>query len=412
MGIHDELIVGLDVGTTKICTVVAEPDRESDTVRILGIGEARSRGLRKGVVVDMESAMSAIAESIDRAEKTANVEINAVFAGISGGHIGSMNSRGVAAIGESGEISARDVERAVNAAKAVSLPEGREILHTIPREFIVDGQDGIRDPVGMSGVRLEAEVHIITGAVTTVQNVVRAVNRAGFEVEDIVLETIASSISVLSRDEKRSGVLLIDIGGGTTDFVVFHDEALVLSDVLAVGGDHVSNDVSIAFHIPLQKAEDVKKRFGKAREGDVDPGEECDLPAAEGRPAERIGRGELARVIELRMEEIFSLVKRQLDRAGLHEFLGGGVVLTGGGTLLEGTAELAQSVFKLPVRVGTPRGFSGLTEVIDSPVYATGTGLVQYGYRYRKEGKISRFRGRGFWTKVAGRMREWFGRKG
>ena len=409
MGAHNDLIIGLDVGTTKICTVVAEADRETGGVRVLGVGEARSRGLRKGIVIEMSKAVKAVAESVEKAEKAANVEIHSVFAGISGGHIQSLNSRGVAAVEEE-EITPRDVERAIRAAKAVSLPEGREILHTIPREFVVDGQRGIREPVGMTGVRLEAEVHIVTGAVSAVQNVVSAINRAGFEVEDIVLETIASGISVLTEEEKRSGVLLIDIGGGTTDFVVFRKEALVLSDVLAVGGDHVTNDVSVAFRLPISQAEAAKISFGTAMETGVDAGEEFEVEPVDGKPPLRFSRRELAHVIGLRMEEIFSLVRRSVDRPGHGEFLGAGVVLTGGGALLSGVVECAEEVFRLPVRLGSPSGFSGLSEVLDNPAYATGTGLARYGYRYRKEGGVSRFMGRGFWRKIADRMRRWFGR--
>ena len=405
-----QLIIGLDVGTTKICTVVSEKDNETQAVRLLGVGQAPSHGLRKGIVVDMEVAVKSILQSIESAEKMANVEIHSVFAGVTGGHIKSFNSRGVAAIGDSGEITSWDVERAVNAAKAVSLPAGREILHTIPQEFIIDGQDGIKEPEGMSGVRLEAEVHIITGSVTSAQNVIKSINRAGFEVEDIVLESLASGISVLSEDEKKSGVILIDIGGGTTDFLIFHRGAIRQSGVIAVGGDHVTNDISIALRIPNLQAEDIKKRHGSALEERVDPCEEFELPPIEGRTSARYSRIELARVIELRMEEILTLVKKQLDRTGLHDFLGGGVVLTGGASLSEGTVELAERIFGLPVRLGTPVGFSGLTEVLDSPIYATGTGLAQYGYRYRKDGKVSRFRGRGLVGRVIDMIRGWFKR--
>jgi cell division protein FtsA len=405
------LIIGLDVGTTKICTVVAEIDKATRSVRVIGLGHAPSRGLRKGVVIDMDGAVESIVKSIEDAEKMANVEIHSVFAGITGGHIKSFNSRGVAAIGERGEITERDVERAVTAARAVSLPADREILHTIPQEFIIDGQNGIKEPKGMSGVRLEAEAHIITGAITATQNIIKSINRAGFEVEDIVLESLASSISVLSEDEKNSGVLLIDIGGGTTDFVVFHRGSINQSHVLAVGGDHVTNDVSIAMRVPITLAEEIKKAHGSAMEDRIDAEEEIKIPAGADRLPSRYSRRELAMVIELRMGEILSLVRRHLDRSGVRRILGSGVVLTGGACLLDGTAELAERIFNLPVRLGKPTGISGIAEALDSPLYATSAGLVQYGYRSRMEGKISRFKSKSRIARVVDCVREWLASK-
>lgn len=405
------LIIGLDVGTTKICTVVAEIDTTTRSVRVIGLGHAPSRGLRKGVVVDMDGAVESIVKSIEDAEKMANVEIHSVFAGITGGHIRSFNSRGVAAIGERGEITEKDVERAITAARAVSLPADREILHTIPREFTIDGQSGIKEPRGMSGVRLEAEAHIITGAITATQNIIKSINRAGFEVEDIVLESLASSISVLSEDEKNSGVLLVDIGGGTTDLVVFHGGSINQSHVLAVGGDHVTNDVSIALRVPITLAEEIKKAHGSAREDRVDPDEEMEIPTGADRLPSRYSTRELARVIELRMGEILSLVRRHVDRSGVRRLLGAGVVLTGGACLLDGTVELAEKIFNLPVRLGTPAGISGIAEALDSPLYATGAGLAQYGYRSRMEGKTPRFKVRSSFARVVNRVREWMGSK-
>ena len=405
------LIIGLDVGTTKICTVVAEIDRATQSLRIIGLGHAPSRGLRKGVVVDMDGAVESILESIEDAEKMANVEIHFVFAGVTGGHIKSFNSRGVAAISERGEITGKDVEKAITAARAVSLPADREILHTIPQEFTVDGQNGIKEPKGMSGVRLEAEAHIVTGAITATQNIIKSINRAGFEVEDIVLESLASSIAVLSEDEKNSGVLLIDIGGGTTDLVVFHRGSINQSHVLAVGGDHVTNDISIALRVPITLAEEIKKTHGSAMEDLIDPAEEIEIPTGPDRFPARYSRRELARVIESRMGEIFSIVRRNLDRSGVRRFLGSGVVLTGGACLMDGTAQLAQKIFNLPVRIGNPTGISGIAEALDSPLYATGAGLARYGYRSRMEGKISRFKRRGRIAGFIGRIREWIGNK-
>ena len=405
------LIIGLDIGTTKISTVVAEIDRESRSLRVIGIGHAASQGLRKGVVVDMEKAVGAITRSVEDAEKMANVEIHSVFAGITGGHVKSFNSRGVAAVGEGGEIVQKDVDRAVAAARAVSLPADREILHTIPQEFTVDGQAGIKEPAGMSGVRLEAEAHIITGTITAAQNIIKAINKAGFEVEDIVLGSLASSIAVLSEDEKNSGVLLLDIGGGTTDFVAFHRGCIRQSSVIAVGGDHVTNDLTVALRVPIPLADEIKQAYGSAMEERVDPEEEIEIPPSAGRGAARYSRRELARVIELRMHEILSLVRRQVDRSGLRRLMAAGVVLTGGGALTDGIVELAGKVFDLPVRIGKPAEISGISEALDSPLYATGAGLALYGQRVRREGKPSRFKRRGRIARGAERIREWLGRK-
>ncbi len=405
------LIIGLDIGTTKISTVVAEIDRESRSLRVIGIGHAASQGLRKGVVVDMEKAVGAITRSVEDAEKMANVEIHSVFAGITGGHVKSFNSRGVAAVGEGGEIVQKDVDRAVAAARAVSLPADREILHTIPQEFTVDGQAGIKEPAGMSGVRLEAEAHIITGTITAAQNIIKAINKAGFEVEDIVLGSLASSIAVLSEDEKNSGVLLLDIGGGTTDFVAFHRGCIRQSSVIAVGGDHVTNDLTVALRVPIPLADEIKQAYGSAMEERVDPEEEIEIPPSAGRGAARYSRRELARVIELRMHEILSLVRRQVDRSGLRRLMAAGVVLTGGGALTDGIVELAGKVFDLPVRIGKPAEISGISEALDSPLYATGAGLALYGQRVRREGKPSRFKRRGRIARGAERIREWLGSK-
>lgn len=403
------LIIGLDIGTTRICTVVAEIDRETRLLRVIGLGHAPSQGLRKGVVVDMDRAVESIIRSVEDAEKMANVEIHSVFAGITGGHVKSFNSRGVTAIGEGGEIGPKDVERAIAAARAVSLPADREILHTIPQEFTVDGQAGIREPEGMSGVRLEAEAHIITGTITAAQNIIRAINKAGFEVEDIVLESLAESIAVLSEDEKNSGVLLIDIGGGTTDFVAFHRGCIRQSSVLAVGGDHVTNDLTVALRVPISLADEIKQAYGSAMEERVDPDEEIEIPPSAARGAARYSRRELARVIELRLTEILTMVRRQVDRSGLRRLMAAGVVLTGGGALTDGIVELAGKVFDLPVRIGRPSGISGISEALDSPVYATGAGLALYGQRMRKEGRMSRFRKRGRLARCADRVKDWLG---
>lgn len=403
------IVVGLDVGTTKICAAVAEVDRDN-RIRIIGIGSSPSHGLRKGVVVNVESTVDSIGRAIDEAEEMSGVEIHSVFAGIAGGHIKSLNSRGVIPIArDSHEITQEDIDRAVNAAKAISIPMDREVIHTIPQGFVVDGQDGIKDPRGMSGVRLEVEVHIITGAITSAQNIVNCVNRSGFEVEDIVLEPLASSIATLTQEEKDSGVILIDIGGGTTDFVVFTDGAIRHTDILAVGGDHVTNDISIGLKIPLGKAEAIKKKFGSALSQNVKDSEEFVVPGVVGRSASSMRRKELAEVIELRMEEIFTLVNREIEKTGLLDLIGSGVVLTGGASLMPGGLELASKIFNLPTRLGKPRDVSGLVEVLDSPIFATGVGLTQYGFRYREIGGNTQLKGRKMFTQIVGRMKNWVG---
>ena len=403
------IVVGLDVGTTKICAAVAEIDRDN-RIRIIGIGSSPSHGLRKGVVVNVESTVDSIGRAIDEAEEMSGVEIHSVFAGIAGGHIQSLNSRGVIAIArDSNEITQEDIDRAVNAAKAISIPMDREVIHTIPQGFVVDGQNGIKDPRGMSGARLEVDVHIITGAITSAQNIVNCVNRSGFEVEDIVLEPLASSIATLTQEEKDSGVILMDIGGGTTDFVVFTDGAIRHTDILSVGGDHVTNDISIGLKIPLGKAEAIKKKFGSTLSKNIKDSEEFAVPGVVGRSASNMRRKDLAEIIEMRMEEVFSLVYREIEKTGLLDLIGSGVVLTGGASLMPGSLELASHMFKLPARLGKPRDVSGLVEVLDSPIFATGVGLTQYGFRYRELGGSAQLKGRRVFTQIVDRMKNWVG---
>lgn len=404
-----EVVVGLDVGTTKICAVVAEAD-ERDEIRVIGIGTTPSHGLRKGVVVDIESTVESVGKAVEEAEQMANVEIHSVFAGISGGHISGMNSRGVVPVsGKKGEITDEDIQRAIDSAKAVSIPMDREVIHTIPQQFLVDGQDGVKDPRGMSGVRLEAEVHIVTGAITSAQNIIKSINRAGLEVEDIVLEPLASSLAVLTEEEKAQGVVLVDIGGGTTDVVCFVDGAIHHTDVFSIGGDHLTNDIAIGLRIPISKAEEIKKKFGCAMASLVKDNEEFVVPGIVGRAANSMQRRILAELIELRMDELFSLIKDQIKRNGVGEFIGSGLVITGGSALLMGLTEMARKVFDVPVRLGRPTNVSGLVDILDSPIYATGVGLVQYGFKHRKENGPSRFRGRNIFGKIIGRMQSWVG---
>lgn len=409
MANKNDFVVGLDIGTTKICAVVAEMD-EKNIPRVTGVGITPSYGLRKGVVVNLESTIDSIEKVIELAEDMARVEIQSVFAGIAGGHIKSFNSRGTVPIThKDNEITGDDVNRAISMAKAISIPMDREVIHTIPQEFIVDGQGGIKDPRGMSGVRLEAEVHIVTGAITSAQNIVKSINRAGLEVEDIVLQPLASSMTTLTQEEKDSGVILIDIGGGTSDVVLYMNGAVRHTYVLNVGGDNITNDVAIGLKIPIGKAEEIKKKFGCARSGMVDDNEEFMLPGVIGRAATRMQRKQLVEIIEMRMEEVFDLVKQDIERTGYGEYISSGIVLTGGTSLLKGSVEMAQDIFGVPVRLGTPRGVTGLVEVLDSPIYSTGVGLAQYGLKYREKGSPSRFKGRNIFTKLIQRMTEWVG---
>lgn len=409
MGKNKDFVIGLDVGTTKICAVVAERNSEG-VPKVIGVGMTPSYGLRKGVVVNLESTIDSVEKAIAVAEEMARIEAHSVFAGIAGGHIKSFNSRGTVPIThKDNEITNEDVNRVISMAKAVSIPIDREVIHTIPQEFIVDSQGGVKDPRGMSGVRLEAEVHIVTGAVTSAQNIVKSIHRAGFEVEDIVLQPLASSMATLTEEEKNSGVILIDIGGGTTDVVVYLNGAVRHTYVLTLGGDHITNDVAIGLKVPLGKAEEIKKKFGCARMSLIDANEEFMLPGVIGRAATRMQRRQLVEVIELRMEEILDLVKQDVERTGCAEFISSGVVLTGGTSLLKGAVEMAEDIFEVPVRLGTPRGVVGLIEVLDSPIYSTGVGLAQYGLKYHGRGKPRKFKGRNIFAKIAQRMTEWVG---
>jgi len=408
MAKKDNFVVGLDIGTTKICAVVAERD-ENGVPRVTGVGITPSYGLRKGVVVNLESTIDSIEKVVELAEDMAQVEIQSVFAGIAGGHIKSFNSRGAVPIThKDNEITDDDVKRVISMARAVNIPIDREVLHTIPQEYIVDGQGGIKNPRGMSGVRLEAEVHIVTGAITSAQNIVKCIQRAGLGVEDIVLQPLASSMTTLTQEEKDSGVILIDIGGGTTDVVLYLNGAVRHTYVLSVGGDNLTNDIAIGLKIPIAKAEEIKKRFGCARASMVDENEEFMLPGVIGRAAARMQRRQLVSIIEMRMEEIFDLVKQDIERTGYGELISSGIVLTGGTSLLKGSTEMAQDIFGVPVRLGTPRGVTGLVEVLDSPIYSTGVGLSLYGLQYRdRDG--NNIKGRNIFEIILKRMTEWVG---
>ncbi len=371
------IIVGLDIGTTKIAVIVAQVTT-GGKVDIIGIGTHPSMGLRKGVVINIEATVNSIKHAVEEAELMAGCQINNVYAGIAGSHIKGFNSHGIVAV-KNKEVTTKDVERVIDAAKAVAIPMDREVLHILPQEYVVDEQDGIREPVGMSGVRLEAKVHIVTGAVSSAQNIVKSANRVGLSVADIVLEPIASSEAVLSAEEKELGVAMIDIGGGTTDITIFHAGAIKHTAVLPLGGNHITSDVAAGLRTPSSAAEDLKKRYGCALASLITNTETIEVPSTGGREPRVVSRTLLAEIIQPRVEEIFNLVHRELIRSGFDEFLTGGVVLTGGSVLLDGISELGEQIFNMPVRIGYPTGVGGLVDVVNSPAFATGVGLVLYG---------------------------------
>ncbi len=406
MSKRDNLVVGLDIGTTKICAIVGEVT--SDGLDVVGIGVHPSKGLRKGVVINIDATVQSIEKAVEEAELMAGCEIHTVYAGIAGGHIRGFNSHGIVAVKEK-EVRSTDVERVLDAARAVAIPMDREVLHVLPQEFIVDEQDGIRDPVGMSGVRLEAKVHIVTGAVTSAQNIVKCANRCGLNVADIVLEQLASAEAVLTPDEKELGVALVDIGGGTTDLVIYSQGSIKHTAVLALGGNHLTNDIAVGVRTPTIEAEEIKHRYGCSMASLVSRDEMIEVPSVGGRKPRSISRQLLSEIIEPRVEEIFLLIKREIEKSGFADVLASGIVITGGSSILEGMPELAERIFDMPVRRGSPQGIGGLVDVVSSPIYATGVGLVQYGSK--QWARVSKFRVRenNVYAKVRSRMREWFG---
>jgi cell division protein FtsA len=373
----DNVLIGLDLGTTKVCAIVGEI-KDGGKVDIIGIGISPSHGLKKGVVVNIDSTVESIKKAVQEAELMAGVEINSVFVGISGGHIRGINSRGVAAI-KNREVVPADVARAIDGARAVNIPADQQILHVLPQEFIIDDQDGIKDPLGMSGIRLDVKVHIITGAVTAIQNIVKSCSRAGLHVNDLVLQPLASSRAVLTTEEQELGVVVADIGGGTTDLAFFLDGSLWHTEVLPIGGNQVTNDIAIGLRTPASEAEKIKIKHGCALSSLVKHEEALDVQSVGGRPPRLLSRQILCEIIEPRMEELFSMVQQRLKKTGFEDLFASGVVLTGGTALMEGVQDAAERYLGQPVRCGTPRNIGGLTDVVNSPIYATGVGLVLYG---------------------------------
>ncbi|MBN1282998.1 MAG: cell division protein FtsA [Proteobacteria bacterium] len=405
MARREDLVVGLDIGTTKICCIVGEVMNEG--VDVVGIGTHPSKGLRKGVVVNIESTVNSIRKAIEEAELMAGCEIASVFAGIAGGHIKGINSHGIVAIKDK-EVTPADVDRVIDAAQAVSIPLDREVIHVIPQQFIVDDQDGVRDPVGMSGVRLESKVHIVTGAVTSAQNIIKCCNRAGLNVNDIILQQLASSEAVLSNDEKDLGVVLLDVGGGTTDIAIFSQGSIVHTAVLTIGGNHLTNDVAVGLRTPQHEAEKIKQRYGCCVAGMIHKDETIEVPSVGGRSPRVLSRQILAEILEPRMEEIFTLAHQEIARSGYEDMLAAGVVLTGGTSSLEGAGELAEQIFNLPVRKGLPKRIGGLVDVVKNPMYSTAVGLTQLGSNNRDEQRF-KVRDRNIYNKVKGRMKELLG---
>lgn len=373
------LIVGLDIGTSKVVAIVGEVS-PAEEIEIIGIGSSRSRGLKKGVVVNIESTVHSIQRAIEEAELMAGCEIHSVYTGIAGSHIRSLNSHGIVAIRDN-EVSIGDIDRVIDAARAVAIPADQKILHILPQEFVIDSQEGVKEPIGMSGVRLEAKVHMVTGSVSAAQNIVKCVRRCGLEVDDVILEQLASSYAVLIEDEKELGVCLVDVGGGTTDIAVFTDGAIHHTSVIPIAGDQVTNDIAIALRTPTQHAEDIKVQYACALTQLANPEETIEVPSVGDRPARRLARQTLAEVVEPRYEELFTLVQAELRRSGFERLIAAGVVLTGGSAKMEGVVELAEEIFHMPVRIGMPQHVSGLSDVVRNPIYATGVGLLIFGQR-------------------------------
>jgi len=398
-----EIIVGLDIGTTKICAIVGE---KTDTgIDIVGIGTSVSTGLRKGVVINIDSTVESIKKAVEEAELMAGIEINSVYCGIAGGHIKGFNSHGIVAVKDK-EVKESDLRRVIDAAKAVAIPLDREVIHVIPQEYIIDDQDGIKEPLGMSGVRLEAKVHIVTGAVSSAQNIIKCANRTGLNVSDIVLQQIASSEAVLNTDEKGLGVALIDIGGGTTDIAIFSGGSIVHTAVLSLGGNHITNDLAVGLRTPTPDAEKLKINYGCAMTSMIDKDQWVDVQTVGSKRSRTFSKKEITEIIEPRVEEIFSLVQREIIKSGYEDLLASGIVITGGCTLLAGMQELAEMIFDLPVKKGIPKGFGGLLDIVSSPIYATGVGLVLYGSKDENNTKF-KIREKNIYNKVKSRMMEW-----
>ena len=401
---RNSYIVGLDIGTKKVAAIIGEIT-EDRKVEVIGIGMAESKGLRKGVVVNLEATTSAIKKAQEEAELMAGVEIDSAFVGISGAHIKSFNSRGVIAVsGKNREIAREDIRRVIDQSKAVSIPPDRDIIHVIPQEFVVDEQDGIKAPLGMSGIKLEVNVHIVTSAITSVQNLRTCVERAEIEIEQVVLNQIATASAVLTHDEKELGVGLIDIGAGTTEVAIFERGSLWYTSIIPIGGDNFTNDIAVGLRTPIPEAEKIKKKFGCVAGPTVEEPETIEVPSVgKTRKPRVLSRQILSDIIQPRAEEIFRLVDGDIKRMGYEKSLNSGIVITGGTALLEGLEEVAEEIFDLPVRRGDPAGVSGLIDRVSTPDYATAVGLILYGFGQWQEHGAAKDKKKGLWA----RMRDW-----
>jgi cell division protein FtsA len=396
----NKMIVGLDIGTSKVVAIVGAITPEGN-LEVVGIGSHRSTGLKKGVVVNIESTVQSIQRAIEEAELMAGCQIHSVYAGIAGSHIRSLNSHGIVAIKDR-EVFAQDLDRVIDAAQAVAIPADQKILHILPQEFLIDEQEGVKEPLGMSGVRLEAKVHLVTCAVNAAQNIEKCIRRCGLEVEDIILEQLASSYSVLTEDEKELGVCVVDVGGGTTDIAIFTDGAIRHTGVIPIAGDQVTNDIAMALRTPTPHAEEIKIKYACALAKLTGPDETIKVPSVGDRRPRDLSRQALAEVVEPRYDELFTLVQAELRRSGFEDLIAAGIVLTGGTSKMEGVIELAEEIFHMPVRLGAPQNVRGLSDIVNNPIYSTGVGLLQYAMKQQQEGRVS--------THVKDNEGSWFAR--
>ncbi|MDG1938270.1 MAG: cell division protein FtsA [Pseudomonadales bacterium] len=399
-----KMIVGLDIGTSKVVAIVGEQNDEGD-IEIVGIGSHPSSGLKKGVVVNIESTVQSIQRAIEEAELMAGCQIHSVYAGIAGNHIRSLNSHGIVAIRDR-EVMPADVERVIDAARAVAIPADQKILHVLPQEYVIDTQEGVKEPLGMSGVRLEAKVHLVTCAVNAAQNIEKCIQRCGLTVEDVILEQLASSYAVLTDDERELGVCIVDIGGGTSDIAVFTEGAIRHTANIPIAGDQVTNDIAMALRTPTQYAEDIKIKYACALTQLAGLDETIKVPSVGDRPPRDLSRQALAEVVEPRYDELFTLVQAELRRSGFEDLIAAGIVLTGGTSKMHGVVELAEEIFHVPVRLGSPMGAYGLQDVTDNPIHATGVGLLHYGFKQQTD--LQQTAAASASAGLVGRVKSWF----
>ena len=402
---QNRIIVGLDIGTSKVVALVAEVDANGD-IEIIGMGSHPSRGMKKGVVVNIESTVQSVQRAIEEAELMAGCQISSVYVGIAGSHVRSLNSHGIVAI-KDGEVIDADLERVLDAAQAVAIPADQKILHILPQEYVIDNQEGIREPLGMSGVRLEAKVHLVTCAVNAAQNIEKCIKRCGLDVDEIILEQVASSYSVLTDDERELGVCMVDIGGGTSDIAIFTEGSIRHTGVIPIAGDQVTNDIAMALRTPTQYAEEIKIKYACALTQLASVDETIKVPSVGDRPPRDLSRQSLAEVVEPRYDELFTLVQAELRRSGFEDLIPAGVVLTGGTSKMEGVVELAEEIFHMPVRVGAPTRVKGLTDIVRNPIYATAVGLLEYGAAHSRQNNAKGRRKRAEGPGLLARLKEW-----